>query len=118
LNNENKDVVEIDYSIKALKRVKVNCCYENIIVDSNFNFSRDIRGYIIQGEIKNIAGKILKNVTIIINFLNEENDILFKKYIFIEDFENSSIENFKITINPKDPYFKEIDNIKFIVKEF
>jgi hypothetical protein len=69
--------------------------------------------YKITGTIKNIAGRILNNVTIKADFYDINKSYLTSKSEYVENLANTKTHNFKIIYLGSSSHFEKIDQMEF-----
>jgi hypothetical protein len=75
------------------------------------NNSYTNRSYLILGTVKDIAGEMLNNLVITLNFYNSNSNFLASKTYTIPYL--SGTETFHVVYYDSEPYFDNIDNVKF-----
>ena len=118
----NTDKVKIvDYNIETYS-------YENFIDRFNYDthtkvtdgLSYDKIGefgyYNVNGTIKNIAGKKLNRILIIVTFCDKNGNFINSRNATVNNLPNNYTDNFEVKIFSDSKYFENIDNIKFEIE--
>jgi len=112
---ESQKVQLISYNVETYynySTIRVETLGEGFIHNSSYTN----RIYMIEGIIKNIAGEMLNNVVITLNFYDKNNNFLASKTYTIRYLDNSESENFQVIYYDSESYFDNIDSVKFEFK--
>lgn len=118
----NTDKVKIvDYRIETYS-------YENFIDRFNYDthtkvadeLSYDKLGefgyYNVNGTIKNVAGKKLNEIVIIVTFFDKDGIFINSRNATVTNLPNTFTDNFEVKIFSDSKYFEKINNIKFEIE--
>lgn len=107
----------IEYTISAQKRIKVECCYENITIGYGFNYSPDVQYYVVNGSFLSKNNNLIKKLEINGIFCDENNIELITISDYVSNVSYLSIKTFKIIVD-NHYSFKEFDKINSVKFEF
>jgi hypothetical protein len=107
----------IEYTISAQKRIKVECCYENITINYGFNYSPDVQYYLVNGSFLSKNNDFINKLKINGIFCDENNFELITISDYVSNISYLSIKKFKIIVD-NHYSFKEFDKIKSVKFEF
>jgi hypothetical protein len=105
----------IEYSIFAQKRIKVECCYENITISNGFNYSSDVQYYVVNGSFISNKKNYINKLKINGIFYDNNNIELIITSDYISNVSYLSEKKFKIIVENHYSFkeFDKIDKVKF-----
>ncbi len=111
VNGWNKKVEIISYSIETYKSVEEK-------ISDGFVYNKDAKFYMVKGIVRNIAGKMLDKVTVIVKFYDINNTFLREESTHVNDLEKHHTWDFEIFYLSSWDHFKEVDHIQFDIQGY
>lgn len=102
----------INYSIEIQEHIAIDLADWRKITDGFF-YTEKVERYFITGTVRDIAGYMLTQVDITVNFYDNKNNFLHSESTSISDLLNTNISTFEISYWSTTPYFQNVDYMEF-----